>query len=392
MKRLLVFITLLFLLVKPAYAQGNELLSSDQVIDSDYFRSGQSIQIDGEIHGDAFLIGALVTVNGKVDGDLFIIAGKAVVNGPVGNSVRILAADTTINSSVGRNVLLGCANCSISKQSAIEGSVLVGGANLELSASRIGRGFRFFGNRLYLNSEIKNEAFVVADREFLLGPQASISADLKYSGNSEAVLEYGATVAGNISYQKTSSNEGYPRFFGAREVLSSYKKVKPVVDVLSFGVSALIGFILLGLFPKIFEKTVMAMENKPAASFGWGTIVVLLMPLVAVLFAITVVGIPVSFVLVLLGYGAWIMSQYISAFFIGRKIMLKKFGERRGWALLLGLFIIYLVGLVPIIGNVFKVVFAIFTLGAVILAYRQKPIIEHRLVIKRGRGRPRKAI
>lgn len=374
-KKLFLTFILFWFLSKPVFA---DLLPAGQVIDSDYYQAGETVQINGDIHGDAFLAGGLVTVNGKVDGDLFIVGGKVNLNGPVGNSVRVIAGDVTVNSEVGRNTLLVCANCAITKQTAINGSLIVAGANLEVSAAKIGRGFRFFGNRLFLNSEINNEAFVVADKEFLLGPKASISSDLKYTGNNQAVLESGATIAGHISYQKTNDEENYPKFFGARQVLSSYQKIKPVTDFLSFGVSALIGFILLGLFPKIFEKTAMAVENRPAASFGWGAIILLSLPVIVVLFAITIIGIPISLVLLLLTYIFWVLAQYLMAFFIGRKIMISRFGERRGWALVLGLFLIYILGTIPVLGTLTKIVLTMFALGAVVLAYKQPVILKEK--------------
>lgn len=397
MKRLVVLIFLLLVGFWPraVYAQGNELLPAGQVIDSDYIRAGQTVQIDGEIKGDAFLAGGIVTVNGKIDGDLFIAAGKANINGVVGNSVRVLAGDVTVNGPVGRNILLVSGNGNVTSQAAIAGSLLAAGGNLEVSAPKVGRGFRFFGSRLFLNSDIANEAFVVADREFLLGPQASVSGSLKYTGSSEAVLEPGATVGGNISYQKQIQDESYPRFFGAKTVLESYRKVQPLAAFLSFVVSALVGFILLGLFPKGFEKVISAIENRPYASFGWGLIAAVAVPVVAVLFTITIVGIPIAAVLLLVAYVVWLAAQYVTAFFIGRKILLSRFGERRGWAIVLGLFLIYLLGLLPILGNLVKIILVLFSLGAMILAYKQPVIIEQKelpLVFsprRPKRGRPR---
>lgn len=397
----------IFTLATPrlVFAQGeNELLPSDQVIDSDFVRSANTIQIDGEIKGDAFLTGGLVTVNGKVDGDLFVLGGKVNVNGEVGNSVRVLGGDVNLNGPVGRNVALVCGNCVVTKQATIGGSLIATAANLEVSAAKIGRGFRYLGNRLFLNSEIANEAFVVADREFLLGPQASVSGNLKYTGNNEVVLEPGATVAGNISFQKSTQDESYPRFFGARTILSSYQQVKPLAELLGFFVSSLVGFILLGLFPRGFEKVTMAIENRPYASLGWGIIVMLMVPLLAALFALTIVGIPVALILVLVAYVVWVAAQYLTAFFVGRKILLPKFGERRGWALVLGLFLIYLLGLIPVMGTVVKVVFVLFALGALVLAYKQPVIVEQKplpfessspltsvALVRRRRGRPRKS-
>jgi cytoskeletal protein CcmA (bactofilin family) len=336
---------LLLLLLEPSivFAQGqNEFLRTGQVIDSDYFKAGQTIQINGDVHGDTFLAGGMVTVNGKVDGDLFIVGGKVIVNGEVGNSVRIVGGDVTLNGPVGRNALIVCGNCSISKVALVMGSLLVAGGNLEVNTPIIGRGFRFFGRRLYLNSSVSNEAYVVADREFILGPQSSISGNLKYTGSQAVVRESGASVGGTIAFEKSSKNEQYPKFFGARTILSSYEKIRPLTDFFGFAITAVIGFILLGLFAKGFEKGVSAIENQPYASLGWGIVTIVMVPVVAVLFALTLVGIPLSIVLVVVGYVVFLAAKYLMAFFIGRRILLPRFGERRGWALVLGLFLFFL--------------------------------------------------
>lgn len=363
-------------LVVPVYAQGDEFLPAGQTIESDYIRAGNTVQIDGEIKGDAFLAGAIVTVNGKIDGDLFVAGGKVNINGAVGNSIRVLAGDVTVNSGISRNSLLICGNCSVTEQATIGGSLIVAGGNLEVSAPKVGKGFRFFGNRLYLNSEVTNEAFVVADREFILGPKALVTGDLKYTGNSEAVLEQGATVGGSIFYQKQVNDERYPRFFGARTLLQSYQRVKPVAEIVSFLIVALLGFVLLGLFPRSFEKVIRAMERRSYASLGWGILIAIGLPVAALLFTITVIGIPVALVLALIAYLAWLLAQYVTAVFLGRKILLSRFGERRGWALFLGLLIIYLLGWVPVLGNLVKLVLVLFGLGAIALSYRQPVIIE----------------
>ena len=370
---ILFFVSVFF---QPVLAQTSlDYLRVDQIIDSDYIRAANTVQIDGEIKGDAFLLGSVVTINGKIDGDLFIAGAKVIVNGTVGSNVRIVGADVTLNGPVGRNVLLVCASCSLSNQSSVKGSILVSAASFDLFSKEVGRGLRFFGRRLYINSPIGSEAFVVADSEFFLGPQASISGDLKYTGNSEVIIQPGASVSGTIAYQKADQNANFPRFFGARSLFSFYEQIRPLADVLGFLISALIGWILLGLFPTAFEKVSQAIENRPYASLGWGVIIVLLVPLMVFLFAITIVGIPVSVVLILISYVCFVLAQFLGAFFLGRKILLSRFGERRGWALVLGLFLIYLLGLIPIFGTLVKIVLVLFSLGAIVPAYKQPVIL-----------------
>lgn len=381
---LLIFIFVGFVPARSVLANSNfERLSSETTIDADYIRAAQNIVIDGTINGDAYLAGGIVTVNGNVTGDLFVAGGKVTISGQVGGSIRAVGADVTISSSVGRNVSVVAGNASLGKGSSIGGSLLATGSNLEVYTAEIGRGFRFFGNRLYLNSAINREAFVVADREFILGPNASISGVLKYSGANQVILEPGATVAGTIAFQKQTTNENFPRFFGASKVIETFRTLQPLTDSISFFVSLLVGFVLLGLFPKSFEKAVRAIETRPYASFGWGIITILLLPFVAVLFAITLVGLPVTIALLIMFSLLLFASKLLVAFFLGRRILLARFGERRGWALFLGLLLMAILSYVPYLGVFIKVVLYLFAIGAIILGYRQpaiylpKPITEY---------------
>ncbi len=379
MKRFFTFIAFTFCFVffaSNVYAQDKyDLLPANQVISADYIRAAEQVRVDGHITGDAFLAGGLVTVNGKIDGDLFVVGGKVTVNGEVGNSVRILGGDVVLNGPVGRNVLLVCGNCTVTKQASVSGSLLVSAGNADIAAPVIGKGFRYFGGRLYLNSPITNEAFVVANQEFILGPSSSVSGDLKYTGNNQVVVQDGATVAGRIAYEKINKDEEFPRFFGASGAFLVFEKIKPFVEFGGFLVSALLGVLFLGLFPKYFEKVAVAVSKEPVASFGWGILVILVVPVVAVLLAITIVGIPISFLLVVVTYLAFVAAQFVMAFVIGRAVLLKKFGDRRGWAIVLGLFIFFILGLIPIIGRIIYVAVVIIGFGGMVLSYRHKEMI-----------------
>jgi cytoskeletal protein CcmA (bactofilin family) len=368
------FLALAFSPVRVFAQSENEFLPSGTEINSDYIRLANVVQIDGEVHGDAFLVGGVVIVNGKIDGDLFVFGGKVTVNGLVGNSIRIIGGDVTINSTVGRNTLLVCGNCLVTKQASISGSLLAAAGNLELSAGAIGKGFRFFGNRLYLNSEIANEAFVVSQQQFVLGPNASISGDLKYTGANQAVLSQGATVSGSITYEKNNPEGDFPRFFGAKSIFDLRDRLTPVVNFGFLIIALLIGFLLMGIFPRWFEKSVQAMEKKPAASFGLGLISIVTVPVVSVLLAVTLVGIPVSIVAILIGYSLYVLAGFIAAFFIGRILLVRFLGERRGWALTVGLVIFYILGFFPYIGQLLRLLVTTYAIGGIVLSYRHPEI------------------
>lgn len=372
-----IFVSCFLFLGSSVRAESNSVvLSKGTVIESDYLKAGETVLIEGEVKGDAFLAGGVVTVNGIIDGDLFIFGGKISVNGPVNNNVRIFGGDVALNGPVGRNVLLVGGNLAVNKAAALGGSLIAVGGNMDLSASKLERGLRFFGGRLYLNSTIPSEAFVVADQEFLLGPSASIAGNLKYTGRNEAVLDPGATVIGAIQYEPKVKEADYPGFFSAKKYLEGFSKLKPFLELIGLAVSFIIGFILLGLFPKVFEKTTMAIETRPYAAFGTGIITFLLIGLVTVLLVVTLVGIPLAAITFLLSLLLAYVARFLIAFFIGRKIMLSKFGERRGWSIILGLTVYAFLAFIPIIGELFRWILLTFALGGLVLSYRQPAIYQ----------------
>ncbi len=388
MKKIILVLFLLFVFVTPVRAESNSvILSKGTVIESDYLKAGETVLIEGEIKGDAFLAGAVVTVNGPVDGDLFVFGGKVSVNGPVNNNIRIFGGDVSINGPVGRNVLLVGGNLTVNKSATLGGSLIAAGGNLDLSASKLERGFRFFGGRLYLNSSIPNEAFVVADREFLLGPAASIAGNLKYTGKTEVIIDPSATVSGAILYEPKIKEADYPGFFSAKKYLDGFSKLKPFLELISLAVSFIVGFVLLGLFPKVFEKTTVAIESRPYAAFGTGIITFLLIGLVIVLLTVTLVGIPLAFITFLLSLLLTYIARFLIAFFIGRKIMLSKFGERRGWSVVLGLTIYAFLAFIPIFGELIRWLLLTFALGGLVLSYRQPAIYKQKRLPFARKGR-----
>ena len=120
------------------------------------------------------------------------------------------------------------------------------------------------------------------------------------------------------------------------------------------------------------------MENRPYAVFGWGIITILITILVVFLLTITIVGIPLAFFTFLISIFVAFIARFIIAFFVGRKIMLTKFGERRGWAMVLGLIVFTVLGLIPYIGTLIHWLLLTFAIGAMVLAYRQPVIFEQR--------------
>jgi carbonic anhydrase/acetyltransferase-like protein (isoleucine patch superfamily) len=140
----------------------------------------------------------------------------------------------------------------------------------------------------------------------------------------------------------------------------------------TISVLALIGLLglavlLVALIPEHIGATVSAIERSPVMMFLWGVLWTILIVPIAVLLAISIVGIiliPLEIMFVVL---ALIIGYIASAIYIGRNILLAfKKPPPPFVDAALGIVILFLVSLIPVAGMMIKLFFVIAGFGAVL--------------------------
>lgn len=134
----------------------------------------------------------------------------------------------------------------------------------------------------------------------------------------------------------------------------------------------LLGFLglavlMVALVPEPMGTAVNALERSFVVMFLWGVLWMVLIVPVAVILAISIIGIiliPLEILLVVL---AMVLGYIASAIYIGKNIMLafKKIPPPFTDAML-GILILFLVGFIPVIGPIAKALFLVAGFGAVL--------------------------
>lgn len=139
----------------------------------------------------------------------------------------------------------------------------------------------------------------------------------------------------------------------------------------TISVLVLLGFLglavlLTALIPEHIGTVVNALEHSFLKMFLWGLLWMLLIVPIAVLLAISIVGIILIPVEIFLAALAFIIGYIASAVYIGKNILLslKKVPPPFAGALL-GILILFLIGFVPVVGSIIKSVFVVAGFGAV---------------------------
>ena len=266
--------------------------------------SGQSVTFGGDI---------TVPAGETREGDLVAFGGNVTVDGTVTQDVVAVGGNVTINGTVGRDV------------ASVGGSVT-------------------------------------------LGPHAMVGRDIALAGGSLNRAP-GAIVGRNVTYANRGFGWGGPPYFTAFDH-------RPFGAFgwggLVFGVIIAIGIVLLGLmlllfFPRQLLATGTTVEQRPLESFGLGCGGVIAGLALMILFAITIIFIPVSLALATVMTIGWLFGWAAIFVVIGQRLLrTANRAQELVPALLLGGLLVGILANIPVINFFVLVVGGSVALGAVI--------------------------
>jgi hypothetical protein len=131
--------------------------------------------------------------------------------------------------------------------------------------------------------------------------------------------------------------------------------------------TALLGLVFVGLLPRAAD-TAAAAGKRVAASFGWGALIGIVGPMVAVLVLVTILGLPLGFTM-LSALNVLAPLGYVTAALVIGRIWVKGPTNRsRIGAFFAGLGILRLVALIPGVGLIVWLVVCVYGIGAVCMA------------------------
>jgi cytoskeletal protein CcmA (bactofilin family) len=306
-------------------------------------RAGGTVVVEeGETVTDGLQASAgTVVVRGTVEGDLEAFAGTVEIeeSGTVTGDVRGFAGSVRIAGRVGGDAELAGGSIVIATPGIVAG-------NVEGAAGSF-----------TLDGTVQGTARVGAG-SISLGPEAVIEGDLVYDGDLDRAE--GSAVGGEV---RQDPNLGV--MLGLPSIASW------MVTVYSVLVTLLVGALLLLALPGTTAVVANETANSPLRTLGLGFIVFVGVPLAIVVLFLTVVGIPIALVVLflyaLLLWLAFVWGQYA----VGAWLLALGDREHRWMALVVGVLAVFLLGLVPILGDIVSFVVLLLGLGGVaVAAYR----------------------
>jgi cytoskeletal protein CcmA (bactofilin family) len=206
-----------------------------------------------------------------------------------------------------------------------------------------------------ITGRVDGDVAAVSDRAFL-APTARVGGDLLY-GDERPVVAQGARVGGSIKDENWADTLSSP----------GWGIAGPIAWWLAVTVSTLlVGVLLLLLAPRMLAAAERSARGHLWPAVGWGVLVAIALPLVAVLALVTLVGIPFGVALLLALVPVMLVAYVTAAWILGRR-MVK--ASRSPWlALLAGWGVLRVLALIPVAGFLVGLVATVIGLGSLVVA------------------------
>jgi cytoskeletal protein CcmA (bactofilin family) len=256
------------------------------------------------------------------------------------------AAEATDGGGDGIVVISG--DVTVPRGETVDGIVVASG-DVRLAGHSDGDVVLFAGDAL-VSGTIDGDLITFGGEARLL-PSARVSGDVRY-GDERPVVAGAAIVGGDVKEEDWPDSWDFVPFVGA------------FVFWIAIGVSlAILGVLLLLIAPRAAEALEARSRGRIGPLIAIGLAIAIALPLAGGIAAVTLVGLPLAFLVLLALLPLAALSYVASAYVLGRRIVKEPKG--RIWAFLTGLAILRLLALVPILGFLVGLAAAIFGLGLI---------------------------
>ncbi|MGD8933005.1 MAG: polymer-forming cytoskeletal protein, partial [Chromatiales bacterium] len=350
---------LLCAIVTPLPAQeAGESVRLQGVITEDVYAAGGMVDVLATVEGDVVVAGGRIAIGETVSGDVMAAGGSVEVHAAVGDDVRLAGGDVRLSGTVEDDAIAAGGNVMLSPDSKVGGRAWLSGGRIEV-AGLVGRELRAVGGEVVLSGRVNGDVKLDA-RKIRILDTAVIDGDLSYAGPQEAEIAEGAQIHGSIDYEPVERPMG-PLIAAAVGMV--------FLVLLSLILTGILWYLL---FPRFIAGAVTNIRAEPWKCLGLGLALFAATPVVISMLFVTLIGWLPALVTGGL-YLLLILSGFLtSAFFVGDRIWglrgrseVSRAGRLGSFAI--AAFLIILLGLIPLLGNLLLFVLMLLGVGTVTL-------------------------
>ncbi|MCY3555134.1 MAG: zf-HC2 domain-containing protein [Gemmatimonadetes bacterium] len=350
--------------VRPAEAieirsRGDISVDAGEIVDDTFVAFGRTVRIDGEVTGDLITFAQSIEINGTVLGDIYSFGRTIEVDGRAGGGFAGFGQVIRIGDSIGQSVYGFAQSLRSSRDATIAGDLFAFGEDVNVGGS-VGRNATVFASTLTISGDVKRDVT-------FRGQVATVQSSAVIGGN----LDVGLPDVEDLEVDSAAAISGetivdVPEPGREEEEKDGILSVWTIAWTVLWLVTAFLsGLLLLWALPALRR---VPLDNLTGilTSAGLGFVLATATPILAVVLAVTLIGLPAGLVV-----GAvWALSLYVSkivvAHFLGNALLRPKQEGVRSLLLplLAGLVLVLIAVSLPYVGWVINLLLVIIGLGA----------------------------
>jgi hypothetical protein len=201
-----------------------------------------------------------------------------------------------------------------------------------------------------------------------IGNTASVGGNLTYVSSSVATIEQNAKILGQTNHTVPSSP---PQKNVTNSTLMPHRWNGGAYIIFSL----ILGGILLFFFKEKIMTHIERIEMQWLQTFGWGIIACISIPILLLLLAITLIGIPFAIIGGMFFILLYFAGRVLTAIIVGKLVsqrLIKGNEQSPGWWLVIGICLTWIVFSIPVIGGIASFIASIFGIGATLIGLTAK--------------------
>lgn len=336
--------------------RGNQTVNvpSGETVDDTLIVFGESVNVDGTVNGDLIAFARHISVRGTVKGNLISFGQRVENEGTVQGSIFAFGQTVETRGQVGLNVYGFGQDVGIGNGAQVSGNAALFGGEINVQGA-VGRDLTAYTERLGITGSVDRNVFARAGRVSVSAPSrigGTFTARVRQAGNVQ--VDTGATIGGKRDVQVIPP----PR--------SKYSTVSFYLwQIIWLAAAFVAGLVLFWLAPA-FSRISLDTGRALLMTGGVGFLSLIVPPVAAIIFAVTLVGLPLGLITLTLWVMACYLSKVVIAGFLGRSLLATYVASKppAALALLAGLVPVFIAINLPYIGGLIQLLLVVLGLGA----------------------------
>lgn len=351
------------------------IIPETAVIDKTSYYFGNEAILSGTFEKDVYIACNHLTFNGVIKGNLYVVAMTTDISGIIEGNLNAICMKGSLSGEINRKAYLLGGDINISKTFKVQRQLLSIVGNMRLASGSEQGSLMALAGEVAIGSSIKGNVKMAVGK-LNLNKTATVDGNITYWSRLPLNYQKGALVKGQI-IQKVSDGsfqEKMNRFLG-----------KSIPAYLLLKLASFVSLFIIGLFLLKFSRPLMyessqVLRTSPWKSLGIGIVAVVIIPIVILFLLITMVGIPLAVNLLAIYLVHLYIVKIYAIFGLGIYVFKRKSNSLAPWLILLiGLFVYYVITIIPVVGFAITLLALFWGFGAWIITRKHfnKLIKQH---------------